>query len=156
MLKLRAVTPDDAEALGTLHRRAFDHGGWSDAQLQGSLDLATTHGWAIHADGRLIGFILYQLLPDETEILTIAVDPAHRRQGIGRKLLATIISAISGQTALLRLEVAANNVAACGLYESAGFSVAGRRPHYYQHPGGAVDALLMTCALAPFASPHTP
>ena len=43
----------------------------------------------------------------------------------------------------LFLEVAEDNTAAIGLYQSARFSWAGRRPGYYQRAEEATDALVM-------------
>jgi len=72
----------------------------------------------------------------EREILSLAVDPAHRRQGIGRKLVdAELRSAPKGTTWFL--EVRESNIAAISLYAAVGFTAAGRRPGYYHDPAEA-------------------
>ena len=73
------------------------------------------------------------------------MDPASRRQGLGRALVdaAATLAGDQGAEALF-LEVAATNSAALALYAQAGFETVGRRPGYYPQPGGLpVDAIVM-------------
>jgi ribosomal-protein-alanine N-acetyltransferase len=83
------------------------------------------------------------LIVDEAHLATIAVHPDLRGMGIGRALMQALLeqSAQDGAHSAL-LEVRAGNVAAQKLYESFGFTVVGRRPHYYRD--NQEDALLMT------------
>ena len=86
------------------------------------------------------GFIVYRVVADEAEIITIGVAPAARRGGIAAAMLA-----IAEQDAKKRgatkmfLEVATDNTAARALYRSAGYAQIGIRPKYYD----GVDAILM-------------
>lgn len=85
------------------------------------------------------GFLVTrEVAPGENEILNVAVDPAERRTGIARRLLADALARAQGAWFL---EVRASNTAAIGLYEAAGFHRAGRRPQYYYQP--AEDAIVM-------------
>jgi [ribosomal protein S18]-alanine N-acetyltransferase len=96
------------------------------------------------------GFAMGRVVLDETELLTLAVEPAARRQGLGRALLARFgaEAAAAGATRAF-LEVAVDNLPAIGLYASAGYREAGRRRGYYHTPGGAsVDAVIMVQDLA--------
>jgi ribosomal-protein-alanine N-acetyltransferase len=80
---------------------------------------------------------------DEAEILTLAVHPVWRRQGLGRELLcaaARLATARGGRT--LILEVAAANFAARQLYDGLGFEKAGLRRAYYE-PGEKGDAFIL-------------
>lgn len=87
------------------------------------------------------GFILMRQAADEAEILTLAVDPAHRRRGIAQRLIARATDALFVQgVRLIFLEVAAPNVPAIALYQKAGFAEVGRRPRFY---ASRVDALVM-------------
>jgi [ribosomal protein S18]-alanine N-acetyltransferase len=72
----------------------------------------------------------------EREILSFAVDPANRRQGIGRALVqAELAGAPTGTTWFL--EVRESNIAAISLYAAMGFKASGRRPGYYHDPAEA-------------------
>ncbi len=91
-------------------------------------------------------FALGRAIAGEAELLTLATDPDHRRHGLGRQALQSYELAAEKRGAHRSfLEVAADNAAAISLYQSAGYTVDGRRPDYYLTPGGAkVDAVLMS------------
>ena len=91
------------------------------------------------------GFLIGRAVAGEAELLTVAVDPAARGQGIGTRLIAGFLAEARVKNAeSVFLEVAADNLAARGLYAAAGFAEAGRRRGYYRTPQGqALDALLL-------------
>ncbi len=81
------------------------------------------------------------MLGDVADLDRIAVLPFARRRGLAGELLEQLIEAAGGHGAeRMLLEVAADNEAAIGLYESYGFTTISTRKGYY--PGG-VDALIM-------------
>ena len=84
---------------------------------------------ALCAD-QVAGFIVARCLTaGESEILNMAVDPALRRRGIARALVAEIQLRYSGD---IYLEVRESNHAARALYQAVGFQVVTIRPEYYQ------------------------
>lgn len=91
------------------------------------------------------GFALGRVAADEAELLTLAVDPGHRRRGVARGLLAAFEAEARRRGARRAfLEVAASNAAAIGLYRGAGYDESGRRRGYYRRAdGGAEDAVAM-------------
>ena len=93
-----------------------------------------------------LGFLIGRVVAGEAEVLTIAVDPSLRRQGIGALLMARfLVEAKSRGAEVAFLEVAADNLAARGLYTASGFTESGRRRGYYHSPDGrAVDALVLS------------
>jgi len=93
----------------------------------------------------LAGFVLMRAAAGEAEILTLAVDPQHRRQGVGRALVdAGLAAALAVPCAQVFLEVADTNTAAKRLYASLGFAAVGRRVAYYADgPGAPADALVL-------------
>ncbi|AXX99132.1 GNAT family N-acetyltransferase [Profundibacter amoris] len=132
------MTPD---ALAALHARCFTMPRpWSAAEFAA---LLTSKG--VFVQSTAAGFALGREIAGESELLTLAVDPALQRQGHGRRLL-TAFEAESrkrGATEAL-LEVAATNTGARNLYESAGYRESGRRALYYTPPQGEkIDAILM-------------
>lgn len=128
------------DEMATLYARAFPGGrAWSADEIAA---LAAAPGFAVTAP---TGFALGRAVAGEAELVTIAVDPAARRHGAGRALLADFEdSARSRGADRAFLEVAADNDAARGLYASAGWEETGRRIGYYARPKGAVDALTMS------------
>jgi len=89
-----------------------------------------------------VAFARWATIPavGEAELLRIAVDPAHRGGGLGRRLLEACQAALAeaGMTQL-HLEVRASNAAAMRLYGACGWTRCGLRPGYY--PDGE-DAVL--------------
>lgn len=134
------------ESMAALHARAMTvPRPWTATEIRGLLDTA-----GVFAVGDDAGFALGRVVLDEAELLTIAVDPERRRQGLGRRWLAAFeAEARSRGAALSHLEVAAGNATALGLYESAGYERAGRRKGYYAAPDGTRDdAILLRKPLA--------
>ncbi len=91
------------------------------------------------------GFAIGRIAGPEVELLTIAVDPEHRRQGLARQLMfdfETKAQSFDAQESFL--EVAENNLAAIALYERFGFTQKGIRKNYYAFPKGPrITALVM-------------
>jgi [ribosomal protein S18]-alanine N-acetyltransferase len=111
---------------------------WSANQVAESLLLASSFArQATDAAGRIVGFTLSRAAASEVELLLIAVEPRVRGQGIGRRLIDTVIGDAAQRGASeVFLEVRENNVAAQQLYLSAGFVDVGRRLNYYTGAAG--------------------
>ncbi len=143
----RPATSADLPALARLRGASFE-AAWSEAEIA---DLLSAPGGLALVMGEPSpqGFLLGRLTVDEAEILTLAVDPAARRRGVGRHLVEAAAESFhaKGATALF-LEVALDNDAARALYTASGFRPAGIRRGYYARPGGAaIDALVLRRAL---------
>lgn len=130
--------------LSALHQAAFVHErGWSEAEFA---DLLQSPFVRLHH--RPGGFALSRTVAGESELLTLAVDPARRRQGTGRRLVQDWLAAAAPQATVAFLEVASDNHAARALYLNAGFAVEGlRRAYYPRRDAPFADALLMRRAL---------
>lgn len=136
MTEIKALQLTDLPAMVSLHAVCFGAEKWNEAQLKGSLELNTTEGWGLYEKGELLAFILTQRALDETEVLTLCSDPGRRRQGLGSALLRHVMG-----RGVLFLEVAADNIAARGLYEKIGMTEFGIRPSYYKRGESLVDAV---------------
>lgn len=144
---LRPAAAEEASALAAVHARAFDHP-WSGGDIAELM--ASPGGFALVADeGALSGFILCRAIAGEAEILTLAVDPAFRRQGLARALVEAAAGiARAAEADVMFLEVSAENLPAVGLYEGAGFVRAGVRRGYYDlGAAGTADAIVMRLEL---------
>jgi ribosomal-protein-alanine N-acetyltransferase len=91
------------------------------------------------------GFALGREIAGEAELLTLAVNPDHQRQGNGRALLAAFEAEAAKRGATVAfLEVASDNTLACALYRAAGYTESGRRSAYYRPPAGPkIAAIIM-------------
>lgn len=91
----------------------------------------------------VVGFVGIWIVVGEGSITNIAVHPDYRKQGIGAKLLESLINLCTHlDCSLINLEVRASNYPAQNLYEKYGFVVDGLRKGYYED--NKEDAILMT------------
>ncbi|MBY6067605.1 GNAT family N-acetyltransferase [Leisingera aquaemixtae] len=131
--------------MAATHAAAFTQSRpWSAAEFAGLLDSPL-----VFAAGSARCFALVRVIADEAEMLTIATDPAHQRQGLARACMADWESAARARGAAeVFLEVAADNAPAQALYRACGFAECGRRVGYYRRQDAkAADAILMRKAL---------
>jgi ribosomal-protein-alanine N-acetyltransferase len=71
----------------------------------------------------------------EGDITNVAVLPSHRKQGIGDRLVKSMIDlAKEKEISKIMLEVRSSNEAAIHLYEKYGFEFLCIRKNYYQKP----------------------
>ncbi|UUX52129.1 ribosomal protein S18-alanine N-acetyltransferase [Nisaea acidiphila] len=135
------------DAAADLHGALFERP-WNRPALEDLLSVSGTDGAAALVSDRtprFAGFVLFRTLGDFSEILTLAVAPENRRQGIGRLLMEQAVHAAreSGAERLV-LEVQDGNRSAISLYESLGMTPFDRRRNYYKSGDGShADAILM-------------
>ena len=145
-----AIRPMDADAtvqIAELEKRCFADP-WSFASLLYELENPSAVYLSAVMEETVLGYVGMHHIVDEGHITNLAVDPAHRRRGIGALLLRALIAkAREREMTLLTLEVRASNRAAIALYGGFGFVPEGLRARYYRNP--TEDAVIMT-RRAPF------
>ncbi|HCX53693.1 MAG: ribosomal-protein-alanine N-acetyltransferase [Planctomycetaceae bacterium TMED241] len=120
---------------------------WNEEQWRRELEEPQRLCLGLIEGERLLGLACGWLVVDELHITAVAVDPDRRRCGLGRSLLDALLQRARMEGARhATLEVASDNTAAVGLYDSHGFQIAGRRPNYYRD---GRDALIQWCRLTP-------
>ncbi len=134
------------EVMTTMHL-AFDPAfgeAWTRSQCSGILGLGGVWLLLARRDGAAAGFALSRAVLDEAELLLLAVQPAQRRFGVGRALLAAVADEARARGATrLHLEMRDGNPAG-HLYEGAGFHEVGRRKRYYRgNDGSSFDAVTL-------------
>ena len=119
---------------------------WTEENFRGEFHRRITLPLGLKRGGEVAAHCFFWLLPPEIHLLNVAVAEGYRRQGLARRLITAMITI--GRRAgveTIFLEARPTNTAAVTLYDSFGFTVAGRRPAYYED---GEDALLMTLELA--------
>lgn len=143
---MREVRWQDLERLADLEQELFGSEAWSLASWWGELAGRPRREYLVAEDGDgIAGYAGLDHAGDTSDVMTIATLPRVRGRGLGRCLLEELVarSRAAGAERLL-LEVRADNTAARGLYDSAGFRLLQTRRGYY--PGGG-DALVLALDL---------
>lgn len=147
-MALREVRWTDIEQLAALEAELFENDAWSQAIWWGELAGRPRRDYVVETDELgIAGYAGLDLGLDMADVMTVAVAPRAQRCGLGRALLAELVSRAreAGAGALL-LEVRADNTAGRRLYERSGFQLIATRAGYYQP--GSVDALVLRLLLA--------
>lgn len=139
--------PAHAAVLEALHAACFDDG-WSAGDFVRLLDTPGSFALIAMAGSEPAGLAFCRVAVDECELLTIGVMPEFRRRHLGLLLLNATFTMARGCGAVRYfLDVAEDNLAACALYYSVGFTRVGRRPNYYRRAGAGVAALVLALDL---------
>jgi ribosomal-protein-alanine N-acetyltransferase len=118
---------------------------WSKKMFAEEMQNAVAHCFAIHiqeiSKHRVMGFICFRNIGDESELLNICVHPQYRQLGIGKKLMQFYFD-FCNKTNIKKyyLEVNVSNEPAVHLYELFSYQLFGIRENFYE---GKFDALLM-------------
>lgn len=151
---MTTVDPDEAETIvrpasradlldvTVLENRCFPHP-WPYTAFERHLD-APAFLVAINGErivGHVVGDVRDDFFGPLGHIKDLAVDPAMRRRGIGRRLLAAALRLLAGNgVERTTLEVRESNEPAIALYRSFGFERQRIHPGYYED---GEDAIVM-------------
>ena len=138
---VRPATAADADAVAGLEERNLGRDAWSHGLVaQGvSGTLPTLTFLVAEARGEPAGYAAVSVVQDTAELQRIAVDRAHRRQGLATALLdAVLTTAAAGGADRVLLVVRDDNADATAFYAARGFAEIHRRPGYYRDGATAV------------------
>jgi len=139
---IKQAEPHHLSEIAQLEREIFPDP-WSEHLLARKMEDPSTIFCVAEHEGQVKGYAILQLIHPEAELINIAVAPTARQQGLGRKLLETILHKTAAkQIETIHLEVRESNQAAIHLYRALGFQPVGLRKHYYENP--REHAVLMT------------
>ena len=145
MITYRQPIALDIPVLATYEKELFPYSPWSTSQFKEEFaGIPTTRFMSVAEDGNTIVGYCGVFLPApgiEADILTVAVLPAYRRQGIAKEFMRQIEEyAIERKASAMMLEVELSNESAIKLYESLGYLKISVRMDYY---GPGKDAHVM-------------
>ena len=155
-LTIRRARPEEAADLSTLIFLSKQSNGYDDAFMAACADaLRVTpedvrHGqiWVAKTTQSLLGCVTLTPGPTKTEgeISSFFIHPDSKRQGVGKMLWQTVLSAARGQ-GMRRLRLDADP-AAVSFYEAMGFTVIGETPSE-AIPGRVLPVMEMDISTAP-------
>lgn len=145
MTEIRSARSDDLEAIAAIEAAGMQDP-WNANQIAESL---RDHRVRVLLDeNRIVGFLIYSTVLDESELLQIVVSPECRKRGFGRMLMEDFFSELKKDGIVTSfLEVRESNAPAIALYQSFGFTAAGIRKNYYPAENGRENAVVMGAQL---------
>ena len=142
-----------AGCVAALESRIMGSDAWNESLVADEIPRRDRTWWAAYASegkpgevGTLVGYAGGWVVDGDVQILKVGTDPAWRRRGIARELLAHVAADarnLGAQT--VSLEARAGNEGAQALYKALGLAPVGTRPRYYSD---REDALIMQGDLA--------
>src|SRR5690625_2345581 len=138
---LRPLVAADLDAVLSLEAELFGRGKWTRGMFLSELGAPRRHYQVAERAGGIVGYAGIAL-GETSQVMTIGVDPGHRRQGIGRMLLSDLLEAarrVGAMEAILEVRIGA--AAPQVIYSECGFTRRGVPKSYSQ--GECIDALVM-------------
>ncbi|HLB64843.1 MAG TPA: GNAT family N-acetyltransferase [Anaerolineales bacterium] len=128
----------DLRSLLELERLCFGRDAWPWVDVLASLSFPETVRFKAVREEKAVGFVIGDLRRPENLgwIASIAVHPAHRRQGLARLLLARCEEALGVR--YVRLTLRPSNTSAYRLYLTCGYRETDRLERYYRDGEGAI------------------
>jgi ribosomal-protein-alanine N-acetyltransferase len=144
MITYRQPIALDIPVLATYEKELFPYSPWSTSQFKEEFaGIPTTRYMSVaESDNKIVGYCgVFLPAPGvEADILTVAVLPDFRRQGIAREFMRQIEWSKERGASAMMLEVEQSNSAAIELYTSLGYLKISVRMDYY---GPGQDAFVM-------------
>ena len=115
---------------------------WSKSSFINELSNSLARYMIAEINNKIVGFAGVWIIVDEGHITNIAVHPDFRGQGIGEKLVLSLLNqATNWAINAFTLEVRDSNIIAQNLYKKLSFVEEGRRKNYYSDNNE--DAIIM-------------
>ena len=147
-VRVRKVRKGDIDRIIDIERSWHHLSHWSvDSYYRLLNDDSFTSSFVAEIDDdagkqKIVGFVIFHIAADVSEIYNIAVENSHARSGIGWELMSAAIHESGRRNASkVILEVRKSNDPAINFYLKFSFKIAGERKNYYSNP--VEDAYVM-------------
>jgi len=142
-ISLQPAAITDASEIAVMSRELIEGGlgwSWTPARVARSIRCADTVVLLARAEGRVAGFAVMYFGSEEAHLNLLAVGPAYRRAGLGRRLVVWLEqSALVAGISVVYLEVRASRVGAQTFYRRLGYRCIGRVSGYYRGREAAIQ-----------------
>jgi ribosomal-protein-alanine N-acetyltransferase len=126
----------DAAVLARMSERYVESGlrpAWTAVRIGWHIRDAESVVLTARAESGPLGFAIMRFADESAHLNLLAIEPAHRRRGLGRTLLTWLEqSALTAGTFTVSLELRAGNAAARAFYGALGYAQYGEIAGYYQ------------------------
>lgn len=139
-VRIRKVRKGDVDRIVDIERSWHHLSHWSiDSYYRLLNDDTFTSSFVAEMEedpgSRIVGFVIFHIAADASEIYNIAVESGHARSGIGTQLMQAAIEESSRRKARkVILEVRKSNDPAINFYLGFDFEISGERKNYYSNP----------------------
>jgi len=121
-LCVKLLTFEDCQEASRLHHRVFFKG-WSERTFHDFLISPDIFTLKVEQNSTMQGYMIWQEMGEEAEILTLAIDPSHQRKGLGSLLLKSLFEHLKKKNVTkVFLEVAEDNESGILFYKNHGFT----------------------------------
>lgn len=149
VITIRPYSPEEelSQDFYSLAAQSFSQGApWTLQQYTDTLADRQLKFFVAEAQGMLIGYLGGNVLFDEAEIYSLAVDPSFQKNKVATRLVLAFKTYCKMQGVKdIFLEVRQSNIPARTFYKKLAFEEIGSRTNYYTHP--TEDAVLMKCTI---------
>ncbi len=149
-IEMNLASSSDAVQLAAMSRDLLEKGldwSWTATRVRRSIRCDETSVVVARVGGTIVGFAMMEFGTDESHLNLLAVEPAYRLGGVGRRLVRWLEkSALVAGISVVHLEVRATNPGAVAFYRRLGYETIGRVGNYYC---GREDAIRMARDLLP-------
>ena len=152
-VRIRKVRKSDVDRIVDIERSWHHLSHWSiDSYYRLLNDDSFTSSFVAELEeesgsNSIVGFVIFHIAADVSEIYNIAVESGHARFGIGKQLMTAAIEESARRKARkVILEVRKSNNPAINFYLGFTFKIAGERKNYYSNP--IEDAYIMELAIS--------
>jgi ribosomal-protein-alanine N-acetyltransferase len=139
--RIRKVRKDDVDRIFDIERSWHHLSHWSiDSYYRLLNDDTFTSSFVAEIEEQsagpaIVGFVIFHVAADVSEIYNIAVESGYARAGIGKQLMAAAIHESAKRKARkVILEVRKSNNPAINFYLGFDFTICGERKNYYSNP----------------------
>lgn len=115
---------------------------WGEEELEKALQFQKNIGLVAELEGKVVGYLVYQLNEIYLELLVMGVDPKHQRRGIGRLLVERAKTKLTHGRRFLNVEgLQETNLVAQQFFRALGFKAIAVERNYFAATGE--DAYMM-------------
>lgn len=140
--EIRLAKFGEAKRIAEMSRLHIEHGlgwSWTPERVIREMKSKRSNVVVVVEGAKVIGFAIMNYGDEEARVNLFAVDPEHRRRGVGTCLIRWLEeTALVNGNGVVYLEARSGNVAAIKFYESVGYRVIQRNPGYYRGREAAV------------------
>ena len=128
---VRHVEVSDAPGVYAVERACF-HDPYTEGLLNDLIKARQEQFFVAADNGEIIGYAVGFANGKEGHIVSVAVDPRHRRKQVGTTLLSAVTARLAAEgVKQIQLEVRKGNAGAIAFYERMGYRIFSEIRHYY-------------------------